>query len=838
MRDDGTLFASAQRITKARITPGQVGRGRTPSPAVDTGWQADAWDMYGLVGELQFLVNTMANRAGQARFYVGTLSPDSTEDPVGVDDPEIAGILTALADSPKQLRQHVVRLAVGLTIVGEGWLVGIPGAMMPPSLMTATSLATADLDIPSRSSGMITGETDLDDIEWRALSTDELSFPEEGRVKLTLGGGAGEDPTFDVDDVLLIRVWRPHPRKAFEPDCPVRSLLPALRTLVGLDMRNAAQIDSRLAGAGMLVVPASAQRSMQAAAALAADGDTSGVAADQFTAALMEAMVTAVRDRSSASSFVPIVATVPDEATDRFNFLDFSKPLDDQAPSLVDQAIRRIALGMDCPPELLLGQGCVDDQTEALTARGWVRVDGLRRGDELLTLDHETGLAQWQPLTAVNRYMVDEDLYRVRGLNVDLLTTGNHRWPVERVTCGDCGDPQRPHAAKGRCRRCARRARRAGVTAPVAARVERLWVTSDTLAPTDRVVLSAVGAAPLVAKYTDEYVEAASWLATDGDRQSGGRARVRQSRTANAENCERIDTAVATIDGWTLAHDGATGVDVWTFPAESMASAGSWSGTRFVLSVGFVRELTGPQLELLLDVAVRANGHRQGSTRSVFAVAPERLEAFGVAAALAGYRTSWRRHPQGEGAYGTRPLTRLSFGDAATTRVIVDRERYTGEVWCPTVGNGSWYARSGGVAVFTGNSMNHWGAWLSSIETVHQHITPLVELIADALTTQYLWPVLVSAFGMSKEQARQFVVWFEVEHLIVRPNRAGEAMELFDRGIISADAVRREAGFEPGDAASEATAPPVTTPPAGDEGGPPSEPGAAVGPGAGGGSDA
>lgn len=492
MRDDGTLFASAQRITKARITPGQVGRGRTPSPAVDTGWQADAWDMYGLVGELQFLVNTLANRAGQARFYVGTLSPDSTEDPSGVDDPEIAGILTALADSPKQLRQHIVRLAVGLTIVGEGWLVGIPGAMMPPSLMTATSLTTADLDIPSRSSGMITGETDLDDIEWRALSTDELSFPEEGRVKLTLGGGAGENPTFDVDDVLLIRVWRPHPRKAFEPDCPVRSLLPALRTLVGLDMRNAAQIDSRLAGAGMLVVPASAQRSMQAAAALAADGDASGVAADQFTAALMEAMVTAVRDRSSASSFVPIVATVPDEATDRFNFLDFSKPLDDQAPGLVDQAIRRIALGMDAPPELLLGAG----------------------------------------------------------------------------------------------------------------------------------------------------------------------------------------------------------------------------------------------------------------------------------------------------------------------------------------------------------SMNHWGAWLSSIETVHQHITPLVELIADALTTQYLWPVLVSAFGMSKEQARQFVVWFEVEHLIVRPNRAGEAMELFDRGIISADAVRREAGFEPGDAASEATAPPVTTPPAGDEGGPPSEPGAAVGPGAGQGSDA
>ena len=104
-------------------------------------------------------------------------------------------------------------------------------------------------------------------------------------------------------------------------------------------------------------------------------------------------------------------------------------------------------------------------------------------------------------------------------------------------------------------------------------------------------------------------------------------------------------------------------------------------------------------------------------------------------------------------------------------------------------------------------SMNHWGAWLSSIETVRQHITPAVELICDALTTQYLWPVLTSAFGMSQEEARRHVVWYEVEHLIVRPNRTGEAVDLFDRGIISAAAVRREAGYEEQDA-------PDTPPPA------------------------
>ena len=479
--DDGTLQASAARVTKARINKGtQVGRGRTPSPATDTGWQADAWDAYSLIGELRFLTNEIADRVGQARIYVGITGGDTTATPVQVDDPDVTGVLAPLT---RQLSQQIVRLAVGLEVVGEAWLVGVPAAMMPPSLLTAATLNTAELDVPRRSVGAIDGGIDLADIEWRVLSTDELTFPEEGRVTLTMGNGDGEAPSFDVDDVLLVRVWQPHPKRTHEPDSAVRSLLPALRTLIGLDMRTAAQIDSRLAGAGMLIVPSSAQRSLQSAAAIALEVDPGQVQPDQFTEALMEAMVTAVRDRASASALVPIVATVPDDVTDKFSYMDFSKSLDGQTPDLVDQAIRRIALGMNCPPELLLGSG----------------------------------------------------------------------------------------------------------------------------------------------------------------------------------------------------------------------------------------------------------------------------------------------------------------------------------------------------------SMNHWGAWLSSIETVKRHIAPLVALICDALTTQYLWPVLVSSLGMPVGDAHRHVVAFDVEHLIVRPDRTGEAMELFDRGIISADAVRREAGYENGDAPAAAPAvAPAVAPAGGDDGGPPTGPGQAA----------
>ena len=467
---DGSLVAAAQRITKARVNERtQVGRGRSASPARDTAWQADAWDMYDLVTELQFLVNVLARRTAQARVFIGALDPaDPTADPTIVDDPGIQRILTALADSPKQLRRLFERLSQGLRVAGEGWLVGVPSALMPMSLMTTTSLDPRRLDTPRGRGSSIDGATDLDDLEWRALSSEEVSFPEAGKVTLLLGGGPGEDVTVDVDSVILIRVHQPHPRLSWEPDCPVRSMLPVLRTLVGLDMRSAAQIDSRLAGAGMLLVPHSAQQALVQAAAQAAGVDPGAVDPDQFTQALMLAMLEPIRDRSKASALVPIVATVPDESVEKFDYMDFAKPLDEDAPVMTDQAIRRVALGMDAPPEILTG-----------------------------------------------------------------------------------------------------------------------------------------------------------------------------------------------VSG-----------------------------------------------------------------------------------------------------------------------------------------------------------MNHWGAWLSSIETVMQHVAPNVELICDALTTQYLWPVLISSLGMSEAEAKRHVVWYEVEHLIVRPNRAGEAIELFDRGVIGAAAVRRAAGFEESDAPGPGEPPPPAVVPA------------------------
>lgn len=304
--------------------------------------------MYNAVGELHFLINTLAARAAQARLIVAELPDDPGDEPTPVDDPALTAVLDAFGGGPLGRTPLIYRLCVNLFVPGEGWLAGIPRELLPVGQRAATSLAVP-VDSGDEPVAVLDGFA-VDDLEWRALSRSEVSASVGGEVTLQLGEGTADRLVCSPDQVLLIRVWQPHPRKAWETDSATLATLPVLRKIVGLDARDMAQIESRLAGAGLLIVPQTAQRAVRATLGLSEDDET-----DPFTEALIEAMLTPIRDRGSASAVVPLIATVPDEATALFNYLDFAKPLDGDAPGMLDQAIRRLALGQNAPPELLLG---------------------------------------------------------------------------------------------------------------------------------------------------------------------------------------------------------------------------------------------------------------------------------------------------------------------------------------------------------------------------------------------------------------------------------------------------------------------------------------------------
>src|SRR5690606_20323264 len=163
------------------------------------------------------------------------------------------------------------------------------------------------------------------------------------------------------NQAYAIAIWSPHPADSSVPDSPVRAALPVLRELVGLTQHVSAQIDSRLAGAGMLLMYASAARAIKRSMGLAEDDPR-----DPFTELLVQGMLTPIGDRDSAGAVVPLVVTIPDESK-KPEYLSFAAPLDQHSVGLREEAIRRIALSLDAPPELLLGQGTTSHWTAWLT---------------------------------------------------------------------------------------------------------------------------------------------------------------------------------------------------------------------------------------------------------------------------------------------------------------------------------------------------------------------------------------------------------------------------------------------------------------------------------------
>ncbi|QDP45508.1 portal protein [Microbacterium phage FuzzBuster] len=331
-----SITASAAHLT------GKTVKGSSFRKSTGADWQADGWEMYDLIGEQRFIANVLAGRAAQARLFVGKLSStDPLAEPEGVDDPVLQGILDAFGKSAPGRAQIINRAYINYFVPGEVFLVGIP-----PHLI---SKAIGEEDpVPPP----LDGQIDMMSLDWRALSISELKFKTEDEIELYLAEANGRKLETTLDEVYVIRSWRSHPERAWHADSPTRSSLPVLRELVGLTMAIGGQTDSRLAGAGMLVVPDSARKAMLRALDLP---ETSGE--DPFTDALIEAMSTAISDRSNAAAFVPLVVTVPDESADKFQHITFSSPFDKEMRPLREEAIRRLALGQDAPPELLLGTG-------------------------------------------------------------------------------------------------------------------------------------------------------------------------------------------------------------------------------------------------------------------------------------------------------------------------------------------------------------------------------------------------------------------------------------------------------------------------------------------------
>lgn len=344
----------ALRASAARIMGRKVDR-TINLAASKGGWQTEAWDLYDLVGEERYLADTLANTIGRARLYVGRVSDqDEMGAPVPVEDGDNADVLDLLG-SESERAQMLARFGVNDFIAGEGWLVGMPKQFLVVQEEPEDPMFRLAPQVTPSSD-----EIDVEDLEWRYMSIEEVTIDGES-VQIEWADSPAADSNDQIhvtqSEIYLIRVWHSHPRRRKEATSPTKASLPVLRELVGLTMHISAQTDSRLAGAGVLFL-------MQSAKAKIA-GESEDDEDIEFDEAFMDAMLTPIRDRSSAAAVVPLTVPIPDDGTGRsaadyVHFQTFSTPFDEETRELREEAIRRLALGQDAPPEVLLGLGSMN----------------------------------------------------------------------------------------------------------------------------------------------------------------------------------------------------------------------------------------------------------------------------------------------------------------------------------------------------------------------------------------------------------------------------------------------------------------------------------------------
>lgn len=278
-------------------------------------WQREAWYQYDIAGEMRYALNWIANAISLADLYIAEVDPDS-------------GLITGPTDNP-------TATAVGRTILG--------GASKRSQMQATMAL---NLQVAGEVFLLIRPTSGNEPDEWYALSSTEVS-ERGGRFKYcdpVSGGQVELNPASD----LLVRIWNPHPRLQWHADSSVRAALPVLREVEKTSQNIAARLDSRLAGPGLLIIPQEVDF---------ADGDDAPGGPQGFMEYMARAMEASISNPGSAGAQVPIVAEVPGEQAANFSRITFESELSSEVLELRTAAIRRLALALDMPAEIMLGMG-------------------------------------------------------------------------------------------------------------------------------------------------------------------------------------------------------------------------------------------------------------------------------------------------------------------------------------------------------------------------------------------------------------------------------------------------------------------------------------------------
>ena len=323
VRAKNALTASGQRVT--RKDGDNVRRLIQP-------WQARAFGFYDELGEIKYAAQFYSRALSKLRLYAAEIDEDG--EIVETEDATAKAELARIQDPGG----------------GRSTLLASYGRLM--------FLAGECLLFVSRDP-----ETKIE--QWEFLSTDELRIMGSSYTRYRapqLGADEYTPPVDDADfepvgdkEAVAYRIWRRHPRYSSLADSTMQGVLTICEELVLLTRVIRARAVSRTAGAGLLLLPDTVSPAPPQA------GKDEDMLEDPFMADLIEAMTTPIMDEGSASAVVPMVLRGDKEALDAVRHLQLVDPLQLYPETgLRMELIKRLAIGLDMPAEVLTGMADVN----------------------------------------------------------------------------------------------------------------------------------------------------------------------------------------------------------------------------------------------------------------------------------------------------------------------------------------------------------------------------------------------------------------------------------------------------------------------------------------------
>lgn len=300
------LTAAAQPVTSPRTE-----LIRTPDA-----WQNEAWEYYDTLGEFRYAADWEANMLSRVRFYAARLEPGADE-PIRADAGTAVDLMTTFAGGVGGQAQIMSGIGTQLAVPGEGYLI-------VENVNGVEQWSVRSIDEVRAARGhyeVIDESSPRTGMNWRPLA---------------------------IESMAPIRVWRPNKRYHHLADSPARAARSTMRELELVNRHIIAQYLSRLASAGVWLVPDEITFPVR---------EEFANAPDPFMAEWIEIASEAIRTPGTAAGVVPLPIKVPAEYVDKIKHLDFTLQIDEKIIEKRDSAIKRLASQLNVPPEVLLGMG-------------------------------------------------------------------------------------------------------------------------------------------------------------------------------------------------------------------------------------------------------------------------------------------------------------------------------------------------------------------------------------------------------------------------------------------------------------------------------------------------